>query len=37
MESVLWALDLVAVLVLCRWGLAQDKLKKKSRKGKGAR
>lgn len=35
MESVLWALDLVAVLLLCRWGLAQDKLK--SRKGKGPR
>jgi hypothetical protein len=25
MESVLWALDLIAVLVLCRWALAQDR------------
>jgi hypothetical protein len=33
MESLLWALDLVAVLLLCRWGLAQDKLKHPRRKG----
>lgn len=24
MESILWALDLVAVLLLCRWAVAQD-------------
>jgi hypothetical protein len=24
MESILWALDLVAVLMLCRWAVAQD-------------
>lgn len=24
MESILWALDLIAVLVLCRWAIAQD-------------
>lgn len=24
MESVLWALDLVAVVLLCRWALAED-------------
>ncbi len=35
MESLLWALDLVAVLLLCRWGLAQDK--RKHPKGKGTR
>ncbi len=33
METLLWALDLVAVLLLCRWGLAQDKLKQSRRKG----
>jgi hypothetical protein len=25
MESILWALDIVGVIVLCRWALAQDK------------
>jgi hypothetical protein len=25
MESLLWALDLVAVVLLCRWAVAQDK------------
>lgn len=24
MESALWALDLVAVVLLCRWALAED-------------
>jgi hypothetical protein len=24
MESILWAFDLVAVVLLCRWALAQD-------------
>lgn len=24
MESILWALDLVVVLMLCRWAVAQD-------------
>ena len=25
MESLLWALDLCAVVLLCRWALRQDK------------
>jgi hypothetical protein len=25
MESVLWALDLIAVALLCRWALAEDR------------
>jgi len=25
MESVLWALDLAAVVMLCRWALAHDR------------
>lgn len=25
MESILWALDLVALVVLCRWAIAQDR------------
>jgi hypothetical protein len=25
MESLLWALDLVAVVLVCRWAVAQDK------------
>jgi hypothetical protein len=24
METILWALDLVAVVLLCRWALRQD-------------
>jgi hypothetical protein len=35
MESVLWALDLVAVLVLCKWALGQEK--KNNPKGRGTR
>lgn len=25
MESILWAMDLVAVILLCRWAVAQDR------------
>jgi hypothetical protein len=36
MESILWALDLVAVLLLCRWAVAQDaKSSKKTGKRPG--
>jgi hypothetical protein len=35
MESLLWALDLVAVTYLCLWALKQDKRKDKAaREGK---
>jgi hypothetical protein len=34
MESVLWALDLVAVLLLCRWAVAQDKKAAPQKPGK---
>jgi hypothetical protein len=33
MESILWALDLVVVLMLCRWAVAQD-AKSSKRDGK---
>jgi hypothetical protein len=37
MESALWALDLVAVVLLCRWALAEDgeAIGKKLKKGWG--
>ena len=37
MESALWALDLVAVVLLCRWALAEDAATtgKKVKKGWG--
>jgi hypothetical protein len=37
MESVLWAFDLVAVVLLCRWALAQDNEQDKARQQKGPR
>lgn len=35
MESVLWTLDLVAVVLLCRWALAEDKKISGKKDGKG--
>jgi hypothetical protein len=32
MESLLWALDLGAVVYLCVWALKQEKAKEKARK-----
>lgn len=34
MESLLWACDLVAVVVLCRWAVAQDKKAAEQKAGK---
>jgi len=33
MESILWALDIVGVIVLCRWALAHDKKASVKRQG----
>jgi hypothetical protein len=34
MESILWAFDLVAVVLLCRWAVAQDKQASAQKTGK---
>ena len=36
MESLLWALDLGAVVYLCLWALKQEKAKDKAAKDKAA-
>ncbi len=35
MESILWTLDLVAVVLLCQWALSEDRdaTNKKAKKG----
>jgi hypothetical protein len=37
MESVLWAFDLVAVVLLCRWALARDIKENPPKPGRGQR
>ncbi|MGJ7915219.1 hypothetical protein ACI48D_07035 [Massilia sp. LXY-6] len=35
MESALWALDLIAVVLLCRWALAEDRKANGKKPNKG--
>ena len=37
METVLWAVNMVAVVYLCFWGVAQDSDKPPEEKAKGKR
>jgi hypothetical protein len=37
MESVLWAFDLIAVVLLCRWALAEDIRQNPTKPGKRQR